>query len=63
MTDITRELKGWDQVNWLVHHFNSDVEHALDTMVEHNQDMTFLVEYTHRKGLKTFSPVKSGPLL
>ena len=39
------KLEGFDQLNWLVSHFKMDVEHALDTMVEHDQDISFLIEF------------------
>ncbi len=42
------KLEGFDQLNWLVSHFKMDVEHALDTMVEHDQDISFLIEYVMR---------------
>ena len=42
------KLEGFDQLNWLVSHFKMDVEHALDTMVEHDQDISFLIEYSER---------------
>jgi|TARA_Y100000401_G_scaffold110341_1_gene107485 hypothetical protein len=44
MSDRTIELKGWEQLNWLINRFNYDVEHALDTMIKHNQDMSFIVD-------------------
>ena len=42
MSDRTVQVEGWEQLNWLIKRFNYDVEHAIDTMVNHNQDMSFL---------------------
>ena len=48
MSDRTAAVEGFEQLNWLIHRFNYDVEHALDTMVKNNQDMRFLTEYVMR---------------
>jgi hypothetical protein len=44
MSDRTVAIEGFEQLNWLIARFDYDVEHALDTMVKHNQDMTFLID-------------------
>ena len=42
MSDFTRSLEGWDQLAWLVLSFNQSVTQAIQTMIDHNQDMGFV---------------------
>ena len=48
----TVKLEGWEQLNWLIRRFGYDVEHALDVMYKHKQDMSFLKEYLASKELE-----------
>ena len=48
---MIERIEGFEQLNWLIARFDYDVEHALDTMVKHNQDMTFLIDYCKEKEL------------
>ena len=37
------QLKDFDQLDYLIRHFNMDSEHAIDTMIKHKQDMSFII--------------------
>jgi len=42
MSNFTRSIEGWEQLEWLVLDFNQSVTQAIKTMTDHNQDMGFL---------------------
>ena len=41
---MTQEITGHAQLNWMMDRFNKTKEEAIKLMIEHNQDMSFLVE-------------------
>ena len=51
MSDKIIAIDGWEQYNYLISHFKMDAEHALDTMLKNNQDMSFLINYLEDKGV------------
>jgi len=51
MSDKTIAIDGWEQYNYLISHFKMDAEHALDTMLRNNQDISFLINYLKDKGV------------
>jgi len=44
MSNMTQEITGQDQLDWMMERFNKTREEAIKIMIEHNQDMSFLVE-------------------
>ena len=41
---MTQEITGQEQLNWMMERCNKTREEAIKIMIEHNQDMSFLVE-------------------
>jgi len=52
MSNMTQEITGHAQFNWMMDRFNKTREEAIKIMIEHNQDMSFLVETTPKNEIK-----------
>ena len=44
MSNMTKEVNGLDQLNWIMKRFNKTREEAIKVMIAHHQDMNFLKE-------------------